>query len=344
MLVIGDQGLKAWLNWLLIDRTVIAPVSGPNGLILFQPVQKVDEIAMNFQNAALSPKDWFFARSEVLFTVTSKANVHSEGSEKSGGSPAFSTPTIVPAKIEREAVIFGIRPCDAHGIALMDKPFLASPEDTLWKEKRDKTALVGLACTKPCAECFCTSMGSGPHDSTGMDIMLTPLGQGFAVQGITEKGKKLLSQAGTQERDFSPPKLPEVKVVNSKGVTEAVRRNFNHAYWDRLADRCLHCNACAYVCPTCYCFDIRDYQEGERTERVRSWESCQSPGFIRAAGGHNPRPAKGARLRQRFAHKLLYFADIFGAVKCTGCGRCVKACPVNIDIREVINDMAKLGS
>jgi len=122
-----------------------------------------------------------------------------------------------------------------------------------------------------------------------------------------------------------------------------MRQAFDSPYWSRLADRCVHCNLCAYVCPTCYCFDIRDYESKGKIERVRSWESCQSPGFTRQAGGYNPRASKEARLRQRFYHKLLYFPEDFGAIACVGCGRCVQVCPVNIDIREVISDIQKIG-
>jgi ferredoxin len=38
-------------------------------------------------------------------------------------------------------------------------------------------------------------------------------------------------------------------------------------------------------------------------------------------------------------HKLKYFPDRFGPFSCVGCGRCVKDCPVNIDIREVMGDL-----
>ncbi|MFC1926046.1 4Fe-4S dicluster domain-containing protein, partial [Chloroflexota bacterium] len=114
-------------------------------------------------------------------------------------------------------------------------------------------------------------------------------------------------------------------------------------YWDRLADRCVHCNVCSYVCPTCYCFDVRDYEAKGKIDRVRSWESCQSSGFTKIAGGHDPRPTKGTRLRQRFNHKLFYFPEEFGTSHCVGCGRCVRSCPVNIDIREIIRNIQELG-
>ena len=249
----------------------------------------------------------------------------------------------MPASVDRETVIFGLRPCDARGISLVDKPFLASPADTLYQARRDRTALVGMACSAPCPECFCTSVGTGPADSTDVDVMVTPIKDVFAVQSVTEKGRKLLKGALLQDKQVSLPPAAAVPPVDTKGISDALRTVFNNVYWDRLADRCLHCNVCAYVCPTCYCFDIRDYTSKDKIDRVRSWESCQSPFFTRAAGGQNPRPGKGARLRQRFAHKLLYFPDIFGPLKCTGCGRCVRSCPVNIDIREIINDVQKLA-
>ncbi|MCX8126357.1 MAG: 4Fe-4S dicluster domain-containing protein [Dehalococcoidia bacterium] len=327
MLFITEKSLTAWLNQLLIDHAVIAPVKSANDLTLFQPVASPEVIFTKSQNTALSPKDWFFPRREAIMTFITE-----NGKTR-----------IIPARMEKDAVIFGIRPCDARAISLTDRPFLAEPVDALYQERRDRTTLVGLACVTVCQQCFCTSMGSGPADPKALDILLTPVDGGFAAQVVTERGKRLLDTAITQEKELVIPRPPEVSQVPSAGITEAMRRTFNHIYWDRVADRCIHCNICSFVCPCCYCFDIRDYKEKDGIKRVRSWESCESALFTRAAGGHNPRPSKGARMRQRFAHKLLYFPDIFGELKCTGCGRCVRNCPVNIDIREVISDVQKLA-
>jgi sulfhydrogenase subunit beta (sulfur reductase) len=42
-------------------------------------------------------------------------------------------------------------------------------------------------------------------------------------------------------------------------------------------------------------------------------------------------------------HKLKYYVDKYdNGVACVGCGRCVKHCPVNIDIREVFKLMNEL--
>jgi ferredoxin len=327
MLFFGEKSLMAWLSALMMDNDVLAPVKGANDLVYFRQITGAEALVVKQQNAALSPKDWFFPRSESIMTFVNK-----DGKTQ-----------VVPSAVARDALVFGIRPCDARAISLIDKPFLTEPADALYGERRKRTALVGIACATACNECFCTSMGSGPTDPKGLDVLLTAVEGGFAVQTVTEKGKKLVERGITQDREMALPGPPAVKTAPSAGITEAMRRTFNNTYWERLADRCIHCNICSFVCPCCYCFDIRDYREKDKTERVRTWESCESALFTRAAGGHNPRPSKSARMRQRFAHKLLYFPDIFGELKCTGCGRCVRNCPVNIDIREIISDVQNLA-
>jgi sulfhydrogenase subunit beta (sulfur reductase) len=322
---ISKQDLLSWLGKLRESHRLAAPVR-VDDLVLFKKVERVEDIALDFDNTTLSPKEFFFPATETLFYADRK-----DGQVE-----------LVPAEVTEETVIFGIRPCDARGIATLDLPYMEEPGDALYRQHRDRTTLIGLSCIKACPECFCTSMGSGPDDASNVDIMLTEAGEGYIVQVLTDKGKAIAPQLA--EKDVQMPAAPTVTPVPSEGISQKMREAFDDPYWGRLADRCLHCNMCAYVCPTCYCFDIRDYNENGRANRVRSWESCQSPGFTKIAGGHDPRADKGLRLRQRFGHKLLYFPEHFGTAHCIGCGRCVRACPVNIDIREIIQDVQKLGA
>jgi ferredoxin len=324
--IISRQNLLSWLERLIGERTVIAPARSDE-LVLFQRVSRAGDIILDFDNTALSPKESFLPLSEVLFTV-----------DKENGNIK-----LMPTTVDEETVFFGLRPCDAKGVALIDKPLLAPPADALYQQHRAKTTLIGLACSEARPECFCTSMGTAPNDSSNVDIMLTKVDDSYIVEAITEKGKALLPTDLIAQSEVMPPPPPSVQAVPTEGIVDVMQGVFEAPYWSRLADRCLHCNICAHVCPTCYCFDIRDYASGDSIERVRSWESCQSPGFTRLAGGYDPRRTKGARLRQRFYHKLFYLPEHFGLIGCVGCGRCVRYCPVNIDIREVIGDLQKLG-
>jgi len=325
--ILEKKELESWLNKILQERLLVAP-RRVDDLTLFRPVQSVDEIEFDYQNTKLSPKEFFFPKTDTLFTVQSK-----DGDIE-----------LKPKNVEQERVIFGIRPCDARGIVMLDGPYLDEPSDALWAQYRDKTTLVGLACTRPAPQCFCSSVGGAPNDSSCVDILLTETGDGYAIETVTEKGERLLQGIELKESDIQPPVPACDTSVPADGIVEAVQKGFNDIYWSRLADRCIHCNICAYVCPTCYCFDVRDRTDKGETERIRTWESCQSKGFTRIAGGHDPRADKGTRLRQRFCHKLLYFPQQFGPVACIGCGRCVVSCPVNIDIREIISDIQEIGA
>lgn len=325
--IITRENLHAWLVALLKDHSLVAPTAA-GGMVLFRPIRAPSEIVYAPGNATLGPKECLFPLSHTVFTVE----------QKDGKVEA------VPSVLDQDMVIFGLRPCDAQGFAVFDLPMLQEPADEYYKNRRQRTTLVGIACRTAEPDCFCTSTGGGPNDSQNLDVMLTEVPEGFVVQAITEKGEKVLENAKMAESAVEPPKAPDMPQVPTKDIAKTMRQVFQDQYWSRLADRCTHCNICSYVCPTCYCFDMRDYHEGGQNHRVRSWESCQAPGFTKIAGGHDPRADKGAKLRQRFAHKLLYFPEEFqGVLCCTGCGRCIRHCPVNIDIRELAADVHKIG-
>lgn len=325
---LSRDGLLSWLDGLLKEGTVVVAPTLVEGVSLYRPVPAAAGIDLDCVATVLSPKEWLFPQSHTLFTV-----------ERRDGAVELKE-----GAFDGRAVLFGLHPCDALGVHLMDVPFLAEPADANYRERRERTVLVGLSCTRCRPECFCTSMGTSPDDPTHLDVMLTPVEGGYVVAAATEKGEALLAAAGLEEKEVSLPGPPTPDRLPTEDLPRVFRALFGDAYWGRVADRCIHCNICAYVCPTCYCFDVRDYSRGNTAERVQSWESCQAPGFARLAGGYDPRSNKGAKLRQRFAHKFLYFPEAFdGSLSCTGCGRCVRSCPVNIDIREIISDLNKIG-
>ncbi len=320
--VMDRDGLKAWLGRLIEGRRVIAPAV-EDGILLFQVVSRAEDVVLEGK-AAISPKSWVHPQTEVLFRVNKK-----------NGAAALEVDE------PQEQVIFGLHPCDARGIRHIDKVMLQAPEDGNYARRRAKTALVGLACKEAAPECFCTSLGCGPDDASDVDVMLIPAGDAFIVEAKTEKGKALAALAPTRE-SAATPTVAKVPAFATKDLAAAMKAAFDGKYWANVADRCIHCSICTYVCADCYCFDVRDSNAGGCSERLRCWDSCQSYGFTRIAGGYERRATKGERMRQRFGHKLLYYLEQFGEPLCTGCGRCVTACPVNIDIREIIQDVLKM--
>ena len=188
---ISKKDLLSWLGRLVDSHDLVAPTRVEE-LTLFKKVGRVEDIAFDFQNTTMSPKEFFFSASEPLFSVVRKEE----------------QVELVPAEVERETVIFGIRPCDAKGIAVLDLPYLKEPADGLYQQHRDKTTLVGLSCITACEECFCSSMGSSPDDVSNVDILLTETDNDFLVQLVTEKGKALLPENMLSTVDTPTPAPP----------------------------------------------------------------------------------------------------------------------------------------
>jgi len=324
------DGLKDWLDGLAQRYDLIAP-RNVDGHVLYRPVASSDEILFDYERPELSAKDYFLPATEVLLRVEKRGRELTEDQ-------------ILP---DRGQVMFGIRPCDAHGLAAIDALFLEQdPPDWYYSHHRQRTALVGLSCPQMWKGCFCTSMGGAPDDPTHLDVLLTKVDGGYAAEPITEKGQALLKGLTLKERKGEIPSpvadVEHVPVTPPQGWRPLFE---NDEMWMRHGERCLSCRICTYMCPTCRCFDVTDRVVAERAgvtriERIRVWDACTSTNYRRAAGGHNPRATKASRIRNRFFCKFCYYPEDFGPLGCVGCGRCIISCPVDIDITEVLRDVA----
>ncbi len=320
---ITQNNLKSWLDALAQERTLIAPKQVAE-MVLYKPVSSSAEIAWAYERPNMSPKEYTWPATETIVTVNPER-----------------TQVAAPV-MAREQVIFGLRPCDARGIKAMDAILLTEPADALYADKRAKTILVGLSCPRMFLGCFCTSLGSSPDDARDLDVLLTETEGGYAVQAVTEKGKALLSTAKATDKAVDIPQPATAAPLTPVLPVQEWAARFNDPYWAKISERCISCRVCTFVCPTCRCFDVRDVTTGDYgVERLRSWDACQLEAFCRIAGGHNPRPTKQQRLRQRFYCKFSYVPQDFGPLACVGCGRCVVECPVNIDIREMLSDIQR---
>ena len=250
-----------------------------------------------------------------------------------------------PEVLNEDFVVFGVRACDARSFELLDRVFLSEPVDPFYAARREHGTVVTLACNRPEETCFCTNFGVDAANPAG-DAAAWIVGDTMYLRANTEKGEKLLQ--GLEDADESAivetqkeiraitEKLPFGKLNLTGFDGEHLMSKFSDPKWESLSRACLGCGTCTFVCPTCQCYDIRDFDTGSGIQRYRCWDSCMYSDFTLMAAATN-RPTQMQRFRQRFMHKLVYFpANNEGIYSCVGCGRCLEKCPQSLNIVKVI--------
>ena len=289
-------------------------------------------------NTVRSAKDFFFPQTENLmdFKVEGK-NID-----------------IIDTRSECEDfVVFGVRACDVKSFEVLDRVFLAEPCDSYYKNRREHGVIMSLACTKPAETCFCGTFGIDAKEPEG-DVLCWKTDDALYMNAVSEKGKALVESLSslTEETDGSAveeqkkqtaerlAKLPLAELSADAFGDGKTSEFFNAPEWSELSESCLGCGTCTFVCPTCQCYDIKDFNTGHGVKRFRCWDSCMYSEFTKMSAGQ-PRLTQLERFRQRFMHKLVYYpTNNDGLFSCVGCGRCVSKCPIQMNIVKV---MKKLG-
>jgi len=331
-LILPKNKMSEFINAIKTKYKVFAPVEN-EGITLFKQIKNPSEINLEFSNSKVPPKALLFKQTETLFKFTpgTKGKIDPAGTN------------------DGKTVVFGIRPCDAKSFAILDHVFKGDYEDPYYLTKRENTVLVGLSCTHPDVNCFCTSFDDGgPASAEYVDVLLTDIGDKYFVEVKSDKGKqltktmnKLLTPA--TEKDGKKKKEVEKKAVDiitrstkTDGLVDKLDKIFDNPFWKNIALKCLGCGTCTYLCPTCHCFDIQDETTMSEGARIRVWDSCMHPEYTLQASGYNPRPTRMNRVRNRVYHKYSYYPKNYDIIACVGCGRCIDNCPVNIDIIDVV--------
>jgi ferredoxin len=312
---------------------VLAPVA-TCGTVTFRRFQPGMTLDLHSRMAAVSPKAATFPQTESLLTVKR------EIPEKK--------PEITETLPEGKSVVIGCRPCGARGKLIFNPVYETDKtKDPYFILRRDNTVFISLACDRPETTCFCHSVGSGPADANGSDVLLTLVGEGYVARSVTPAGEDVLKSAlftdagdKGKEADAKNAKAREMmgEAHDYVSAPEKLLARFDDMdFWQAQSAKCISCGACTYMCPTCYCFNITDDDQGLESRRIRSWDNCMSHTFTLEGSGHNPRPTKAHRLKNRVGHKFSYYPDLHGGVMaCCGCGRCIKQCPVGVDIRQIV--------
>ena len=312
-------------------KKIIAPVK-KGSIIDFCEISTLGEMADEYILSVKSTKGAAFPKIEKLFDYEIK---------KEGVTTKDRNLDAIP-----EVVLFGVRPCDAMGFDSLNAIFNWDIKDTIYGKRLEKLSIISFSCNKADNYCFCTSVNGNPGSTKGSDILLTFTGNDeFLAEIITEKGKAIAEKSGAFDagKEIDKSKyLADVPVVfDVQKAVKSATESFDSEIWIEQSLRCVGCGSCAFVCPTCACFDIQDETNGIHGSRLRIWDSCGFSLFTLHTSGHNPREVQSARWRQRIMHKFSYMPDRLEVIGCVGCGRCSRACPVDMNIKEHLINIAK---
>ena len=340
MYKISKSNLSALFAKIAGSQELFLPVRNA-GQVNFAQWEEDAEVALDVLKTVKSPKDAFFPQSENLYTCMREKNKLS----------------ITPEELQnKDFVVFGMKACDIKGVDVLDKVFLSDPVDSFYAARREHGTIVALACNEPEESCFCKVFGIDCADPKA-DVATWIVGEDLYWNPLTEKGNALTEVVKDllEETDDAKVKeeqekiraiveeLPYMNLSLDGWDGNALSEKFDSPLWDDLYKPCLACGTCTFVCPTCQCYDIKDYDTGHGVQRYRCWDSCMYSDFTMMAHGNN-RTSQMQRFRQRFMHKLVYFpANNDGMYSCVGCGRCVEKCPSALNIVKVIKAFQKQG-
>ncbi|OHD63948.1 MAG: hypothetical protein A2176_15095 [Spirochaetes bacterium RBG_13_51_14] len=309
--------------------------------VMFVAVDDIAELDLSAPIPAVPPKHAVFPHFERIMSYTyDRRNKKVE---------------IKPDYDEKPKALFGLRSCDLTGIQCLDRFYLGQEfVDEVYRNHRKKMFIVTNTCNAPFRQCFCVCTDSGPSAHEGYDLNLTDLGDQYLVEAGSEQGKKMAERLSLSKADDSHRKRKEAIVDKSVSMFDSIAKD-NKAWisrvvnrvttglieekvWEYIGDQCIECGACAFVCPSCSCFNIVDPVTGiDSADRMRTWDSCSYEGYSRMAGGHNPRKPVEDRRNKRFFCKLSYSqSKKYLRPGCVGCGRCAWVCPGDIGLPNVV--------
>ncbi len=257
-------------------------------------------------------------------------------------------------EMQKKQVLLGARSCDVASLSKLEKVFSETDDDPYYREKRANTLIIGLTCNHVTDHaCFCSSTGSGPDCDSGYDLLMTDIDSRYFFRSGSIEGARILEKKYFKDTSLEDRRARENKIavvqkelesqnkVNLVDIKDTMKQSFDCSVWDRAGERCVSCGSCTMVCPTCHCFSIFDKTNLGNTKgkRVRIMDSCHYEKFSTMAGGFNLRKNSTVRIKHRLYDKFFYSFLTYGEGFCVGCGRCIRHCQSEIDIRDVLGEL-----
>ena len=331
--VMPEEMMDQFIKVLCGSHKVFGPIR-KGAECTFDQVNTAKDLWLDYHTTILPPKKFLIPTRETLFR-SKNGDFSRIGDE-------------IP---EEKQIVFGVHACDISSLTFLDRVFLGFRSDPRYLRRRNNSMIFALTCKKVCDTCFCQSMGTGPAVTTGYDVLMTDIGGKYLLETATSEGENILKMFPLTEASLEDFVAKIECLENLKGqfkksvdrgrMVQIAYDKQEHEVWKKNGAICLACGQCAMVCPTCFCFDVKDRVDIslESGERFREWDVCLLLEFAEVALGGNFRAPRTARLRQFMCHNLSYGQMQYNMTKCVGCGRCIRACPVHIDITEIAKEL-----
>ena len=314
------------------DR-VIAPVRRGKRAV-FAEIENPDQVVLEYTRTILPPKKFILKYRRERFTYKPETLDVEETTD-----------------FNERQVIFGVHPCDLHGLTILDEIHLKEFPDPHYLAIRRNTVLIGISCV-PDEWCYCIATGTAFPDGANWDLFLTDIGDSYFVSIGSDKGDEIIhlgedlfSDVGKEDLDRFKEETAKKKYLFSKEqlpdlerISQVIELEYDSEVWKEEAGRCLSCGTCTNTCPTCFCYTSVDIPsvDGKEVKRVEFITSCQYPYYSRVAGGHEFLEDRTARFRHRYYHKFVGYPYQIGRYGCVGCGRCSAFCPANISMVKTL--------
>lgn len=349
----GDLEVVARLLQRVLGNVKLLGYKLHNGEVRFGEVDDVSEVPTNvadvqrpghyrltpgyrFRHSFSSPKAFLLPPEHTILTTSPNYGVVEYDSSPECG-----------------VVFFGVKPCDRKAVEILDRVIYG--KNPVYTKRRDAVrAIVIEECLEPGETCFCSAVNAGPTVSTGFDLAYARLHKDLYIFKYgSPLGERVLSRARLRRAEESHVKeyaemvgkavsTMNARVPNIRDVQKALNEEINdRRFWEEVTSKCVGCGNCNYVCPTCFCIEVEDVVEGDRSRRVGIWAGCRTYTYGLVAGGHFRRELY-TRYRHFVLHKFLFYPKQVGDVGCVGCGRCSTWCPLGLDLKDVLKHLTEV--
>lgn len=209
-------------------------------------------------------------------------------------------------------IVFGIRPCDVKSLMVMDEVFIKGKTKLeFYRKQREKTTLIAAVCKEYGKSCFCSYLGADPTKAPGADVLTMVDDTSVYFEPLTSKGREIFKELHLQRYRFPRIKINnfnKIKIEQMFNKEKKKSNTFSSLFWEQITDYCEKCQICSSVCP-----------------------------LIKPVADKNG-IIKKCYIKQKLMLKLNEMHRKIQAISCVGCGRCIRSCPLNNNMKKIMEE------